>query len=118
MYLTVCKTRGNHKPKGKNPYNTTQDVCTPYLSFSKPLFPSLRKHPFLLALRRWRRFTRRKFHTDDANQCLHNESGSHWVPNINEFVVRFMRYQYCVKEITFSMVAYYLLLISPYSLRV
>ena len=24
-----------------------------------------------------------KFHTDDANQCLHNESGSHGVPNIN-----------------------------------
>ena len=26
---------------------------------------------------------RHKFHTDDANQCLHNESGSHGVPNIN-----------------------------------
>ena len=26
---------------------------------------------------------RQKFHTDDANQCLHNESGSHGVPNIN-----------------------------------
>ena len=25
----------------------------------------------------------RKFHTDDANQCLHNKSGSHGVPNIN-----------------------------------
>ena len=24
-----------------------------------------------------------KFHTDDANQCLHNKSGSHEVPNIN-----------------------------------
>ena len=24
-----------------------------------------------------------KFHTDDVNQCLHNESGSHGVPNIN-----------------------------------
>ena len=24
-----------------------------------------------------------KFHTDDANQCFHNESGSHGVPNIN-----------------------------------
>ena len=35
------------------------------------------------ALRRWGRFTRRKFHTDDANQCLHNESGSHGLPNIN-----------------------------------
>ena len=26
---------------------------------------------------------RQKFHTDDVNQCLHNKSGSHWVPNIN-----------------------------------
>ena len=24
-----------------------------------------------------------KFHTDDANQCLHNKSGSHGVPNRN-----------------------------------
>ena len=24
-----------------------------------------------------------KFHTDDANQCLHNKSGSHGVPNTN-----------------------------------
>ena len=26
---------------------------------------------------------RQKFHTDDANQCVHNESGSHGVPNIS-----------------------------------
>jgi len=26
---------------------------------------------------------RQKFHTDDANQCLHNKSGSHGVPNRN-----------------------------------
>ena len=26
---------------------------------------------------------RQKFHTDDVNQCLHNKSGSHGVPNIN-----------------------------------
>ena len=26
---------------------------------------------------------RQKFHTDDANQCLPNKSGSHGVPNIN-----------------------------------
>ena len=26
---------------------------------------------------------RQKFHTDDANQCLHNKSGSFVVPNIN-----------------------------------
>ena len=45
---------------------------------------------FSLALRRWGRFARRnvcdsgqKFHTDDANQCFHNKSGSHGVPNMN-----------------------------------
>ena len=26
---------------------------------------------------------RQKFHTDDANQCLHNKSGSHGASNIN-----------------------------------
>ena len=26
---------------------------------------------------------RQKFHTDDANQCLHNKSGNHKVPNRN-----------------------------------
>ena len=26
---------------------------------------------------------RQKFRTDDANQCLHNKSGSHGAPNIN-----------------------------------
>ena len=26
---------------------------------------------------------RQKFHTDDANQCLHNKSGSPGVPNTN-----------------------------------
>ena len=26
---------------------------------------------------------RQKFHTDDANQCLHTKSGSHGVPNMN-----------------------------------
>ena len=26
---------------------------------------------------------RQKFHTDDVDQCLHNKSGSHEVPNIN-----------------------------------
>ena len=28
---------------------------------------------------------RQKFHTDDVNQCLHNKSGSHRVPNANLF---------------------------------
>ena len=48
---------------------------------------SLRKHPFLLALRRWGRSApqRQKFHTDDAIQCLHNKSISHGGPNTNFF---------------------------------
>ena len=53
-------------------------------------FCSLRKHPFLLTLRRCGEVSRRetsatqgqKFHNDDANQCLHNKSGGHGVPNI------------------------------------
>ena len=54
------------------------------------LMVSLRKHPFLLALpardvsRGGTSATQRqKFHTDDVNQCLHNKSGSHGVPNVN-----------------------------------
>ena len=31
-----------------------------------------------------------KFHTDDANQCLHNKSGSHGVPNANLFNFTFL----------------------------
>ena len=31
---------------------------------------------------------RQKFHTDDANQCLHNKSGSHGVPNTNCPILR------------------------------
>ena len=33
---------------------------------------------------------RQKFHTDDANQCLLNKSGSHGVPNVNLFNFRFL----------------------------
>ena len=51
---------------------------------------SLRKHPFLLLFaagdvsRGGTSATQRqKFHNDDANQCLHNKSGSHGVPNTN-----------------------------------
>ena len=50
----------------------------------------MQKHPFLHTLRCWDVLhggtfatQRQKFHTDDANQCLHNKSGSHGVPNIN-----------------------------------
>ena len=33
---------------------------------------------------------RQKFHTDDVNQCLHNISGSHGVPNTNFFNFTFL----------------------------
>ena len=33
---------------------------------------------------------RQKFHTDDANQCLLNKSGSRGVPNVNLFNFRFL----------------------------
>ena len=31
-----------------------------------------------------------KFHTDDVNQCLHNKSGSHGVPNADLFNFTFL----------------------------
>ena len=31
-----------------------------------------------------------KFHTDDVNQCLHNKSSSHGVPNANLFNFTFL----------------------------
>ena len=33
---------------------------------------------------------RQKFHTDDVNQCLHDKSGSHGVPNANLFNFTFL----------------------------
>ena len=33
---------------------------------------------------------RQKFHTDDINQCFHNKSGSHRVPNANLFNFTFL----------------------------
>ena len=33
---------------------------------------------------------RQRFHTDDINQCLHNKSGSHGVPNANLFNFTFL----------------------------
>ena len=33
---------------------------------------------------------RQKFHTDDVNQCLHNKSGSHGIPNANLFNFMFL----------------------------
>ena len=72
-------------------YVSRQDLKRLIASCKGTFFVSLRKHPFLLALRHWRRFARRnvcnsateKVHTDDTNQCLHNKSGNHGVPNIN-----------------------------------
>ena len=37
---------------------------------------------------------RQKFHTDDINQCLHNKSGSHGVPNVNLFDFMFLLVDY------------------------
>ena len=55
------------------------------------MYISQRKHPFLLALAAedvspggTSATQRQKFHTDDANQCLHNKSGSlDGVPNMD-----------------------------------
>ena len=33
---------------------------------------------------------RQKFHTDDVNQCLHNKSSSHGIPNANLFNFTFL----------------------------
>ena len=38
---------------------------------------------------------RQKFHTDDVNQCLHNKSGSHGVPNANLFSYTFLLVDFC-----------------------
>ena len=60
------------------------------LSYKVNWLGSLRKHPFSslfaagdVSCGGTSATQRQKFHTDDANQCLHNESGSHEVPNIN-----------------------------------
>ena len=57
-------------------------------NFSKPLACENIRFPSLFAggevSRRGTSATQRqKFHTDDANQCLHNKSGSHGVSNTN-----------------------------------
>ena len=36
------------------------------------------------------RTQQQKFHTDDVNQCLHNKSGSPWIPNSNLFNFTFL----------------------------
>ena len=52
------------------------------------------------------------------NRTLYNTQLIQFARIPAEFVVRFTRYQYRVKVIKFSMAAWYLLLISPDSLRV
>ena len=59
-------------------------------------FASLRKHPFLLALRRWGRFARRNV-CDSATKIPYwrrksmlNKSGGHGVPNANLFNFTFL----------------------------
>ena len=62
----------------------------PGLNLLHSLSFSPRKHPFspLFAAKDVSRggksaTQRQKFHTDDANLCLHNNSGSHGVPTVN-----------------------------------
>ena len=62
---------------------------------------SLRSQPFLLALRHWERFAQRnvcdsttEFHTDDVNQCLHNKSGNHGIPNASLFNFTYLLVDY------------------------
>ena len=53
---------------------------------------SLRIQPFLLRTSATQR--RQKCHTKDVNQCLHNKSGSHGVPNVNLFDFMFLLVDY------------------------
>ena len=59
---------------------------------------SLRIQPFLLAPRCYGRFASDKdsidLHTCYANQCLHNKSGCHGVPNVNLFDFMFLQVNY------------------------
>ena len=83
-----------HNPAalGLSPVLATCWICS-WLSQFQNQWPhkkvcSVRKHLFLFAARDVSRggtsaTQRQKFHTDDTNQCLHNKSGSHGVPNIN-----------------------------------
>ena len=45
---------------------------------------------------------RQKFHTDDVNQCLHNKSGSHGVPNANLFNFTFLLVDFGVMLCSFA----------------
>ena len=88
-------------PKFKDRANWSRDTFQPMRRracvYRNKSINSLRKHPFLLALRRWdvsrggtSATQRQKSHTDDANQFLLNKSGSHGVPNANLVNFRFL----------------------------
>ena len=69
----------------------------PGLNLLHSLSFSPRKHPFspLFAAKDVSRggtsaTQRQKFHTNDANQCLHNKSGSHGLPNASLFNFTFL----------------------------
>ena len=69
---------------------------------------SLRKQPFLLLLAAFDILQQgtsgtqqQKFHTDDENQCLHNKSGSPWVPNANLFNFTFLLVDFSFKSVVF-----------------
>ena len=69
-----------------------------FLPCSERFFSSLRKtdvsprsSPLTDVLRGGTSATQQqKFHTDDVNQCLHNKSDSHGVPNANLFNFTFL----------------------------
>ena len=46
---------------------------------------------------------RQKFHTDDVNQCLHDKSGSHGVPNANLFNFTFLLVDFGTKVLCSAM---------------
>ena len=53
---------------------------------------SLRIQPFLLGTFATQR--RQRCYTKDVNQCLHNKSGSHGVPNVKLFDFMFLLVDY------------------------
>ena len=93
----LCKLESNERVSRER--RSTTHRVSPYLfSSSGSYLRSLRKadvSPRLSSLRDVSRggtsaTQRRKFHTDDVNQCLHNKSSSHGVPNVNFFNFMFL----------------------------
>ena len=66
-------------------HDNNLSYCTCVLHFTPPSLPLrgvLQRGTFSTQ--------RQKFHTDDVNQCFHNKSGSHGVPNANLFNFTFL----------------------------